>query len=363
MRRKCTAVILILSLVLPMLLPASIFAESVYKEVAVYELDEMKKELLESEEAKKIEKATATFPVNAAMAGVGTEMIFHLFRQGNAEAAQTVTLGTFDITGEYENHYEIVVDGKPVDGKANPLLDGAGTVYNVFLGENVLEDQQSENLDEAEINRQMEEIKGMASSTFDVAFAPGETEKEIRIRAYVPAKAMGNREFQLAILECPEMDMGENRAVAVTLCDERTPESAEISFDPDSAKVEDGYLSVEVERKGNTVGNTMYSVTAEDGTAKNGEDFKLNPSQLTFTPGVTKQRVHIPLMSSGSEETKEFTLRVNDQAETITYTQPLRGATFKAARDRVDIDMANFVRGGQTVSSSLCPTSFKQANY
>jgi len=352
MRRKCTAVILILSLVLPMLLPASVFAESVYKEVAVYELDEMKKELLESEEAKKIEKATATFPVNAAMAGVGTEMIFHLFRQGNTEAAQTVTLGTFDITGEYGNHYEIVVDGKPAGGKANPLLDGAGTVYNVFLGENVLEDQQSENLDEAEINRQMEEIKGMASSTFDVAFAPGETEKEIRIRAYVPAKAMGNREFQLAILECPDMDMGENRAVAVTLCDERTPESAEISFDPESAKVEDGYLSVEVERKGNTVGNTMYSVTAEDGTAKNGEDFKLNPSQLTFTPGVTKQRVHIPLMSSGSEETKEFTLRVNDQAETITYTQPLRGATFKAARDRVDIDMANFVRGGQTVSSS-----------
>lgn len=352
MKRKCTAIILILSLVLPMLLPASVFAETVYKEVVVYELDEMKNELLASEEAKKIEKATATFPMNAAMAGVGTEMIFHLFRQGNTDAAQTVTLGTFDITGEYGKHYEILVDGTPVNGKANPLLDGAGTVYNVYLGENVLEDQQAVDPGEDEFAQQMEELKDMASSSFDVTFAPGETEKELRIRAYVPAKAMGNREFQLTILDCPDMEVGENRAVAVTLYDERTPESAEINFDPDSAKVEDGYLSIEVERSGNTVSNTMYAVSAEDGTAKNGKDFKLNPSQLTFTPGVTKQKVHIPLMASGSEETKAFTLRINDQEEIITYTQPLRGATFKAARDRVDIDMANFVRGGQTVSSS-----------
>lgn len=349
MRRKCMSIILIVSLVLPLLLPASVFAESVYKEVAVYELDEVKKELLKSEEAQKIEKPTATFPLNAAMTGVGTEMIFHLFRQGKTDAAQTVMLGTFDITGEYGKHYEIVVDGKPVKGKANPLLDGAGTVYNVYLGQNVLENQQSEHPGEEEIMQQLEEAKDMASSSFDVTFESGETEKEIRIRACVPAKDMGNREFQLTILECPDMEVGENRAVAVTLYDERTPESTEVSFDPDSAKVENGYLSIEVERKGNTVSNTMYSVSAEDGTAKNGEDFKLNPSQLTFTPGVTKQRVHIPLMSSDSEEEKEFTIRVNDQEETVTYTQPLRGATFSSARDRVDIDMANFVRGGETV--------------
>lgn len=352
MKKKCTAIILILSLVLPMLLPTSVFAESVYKEVAVYELDEMKKELLASEEAKQIENATVTFPLNAAMAGVGTEMIFHLFRQGNTDTAQTVTLGTFDITGEYGNHYEVITDGKPVNGKANPLLDGAGTVYNVYLGENVLDDGASADVGEEEVAQQIEEIKDMASTSFDVTFEPGETTKEIRIRAFVPAKALGNREFQLAILEHPDMEAGENQAVAVTLYDERTPEEAEISFDPDSVTVEDGYLSIEVERNGNTVGNTMYAVSAEDGTAKNGEDFDLNPSQLTFTPGVTKQRVHIPLMSSESEETKEFTLRVNDQEETITYTQPLRGAAFTAARDRVDIDMSNFVRGGQTVSSS-----------
>ena len=351
MKKKCISIILILALVLPMLLPVSVFAETVYKEAAIYELDEMRKQLLESEDAQKITESTVTFPLNAAMAGVGTEMIFHLFRQGKADTEQTVTLGTFDITGEYGKHYEMIADGQPVKGKANPMLDGSDTVYNVYMGENVLQnDEQNQNVSEEDMNQQLEEIKDMASSSFDLTFAPGETEKELRIRAYVPAKAMGNREFQLTVLQCEGWQIGENRTVAVTLYDEREPEASEVHVDPDSAKVEDGYLSVEVERSGNTVGNTMYAVSAEDGTAKNGEDFKLNPSQLTFTPGVTKQRVHIPLLSSEKEETKEFTLRINDEEMPITYKQPLRGATFTSARDRVDIDMANFVRGGETVA-------------
>ncbi len=350
MKKKCIAIILILALVLPMLLPVNVFAETVYKEAAIYELNEMKKQLLESEDAKKITDSTMTFPLNAAMAGVGTEMIFHLFRQGNTDTEQTVTLGTFDITGAYGKHYEMIADGQIVKGKANPMLDGTGTVYDVYMGENVLQsDDQNQNVSEEAVNQQLEEIKDMASSAFDLTFAPGETEKEIRIRAYVPAKAMGNREFQLTVLQCDGWQIGENRTVAVTLYDEREPEASEVKVDPDSAKVEAGYLSVEIEREGNTVGNTMYAISAEDGTAKNGEDFDLNPSQLTFTPGVTKQRVHIPLLSGEKEETKEFTLRVNGEEETITYKQPLRGATFSPARDRIDIDMANFVRGGETV--------------
>ena len=354
MRKKWISIILILSLVLPMIVPAGVFAETVYKEAAIYDLEEMKQQLLESEEAQKITESTVTFPLNAAMAGVGTEMIFHLFRQGKADTEQTLTLGTFDITGEYGKHYEVIVDGQLVKGKANPILDGSGTVYDVYMGENVLQDEgnQSQDLSEADIDQQLENIKGMASSTFKLTFAPGERTKEIRIRAYVPAKAMGNREAQLTVLQCDGWQVGENRSVAVTLVDEREPEPAEVKVNPDSAKVEDGYLSIEVEREGNTVGNTMYSISAEDDTAKNGEDYKLNPSQLTFTPGVTKQRVHIPLMAGDGASEKEFTLRVNDQKAQITYTQPLRGASFTPARDRVDVDMSSFVRGGQTVSSS-----------
>ncbi len=353
MKKKSIAILLILSLVLPMIFPTGIFAESVYKETTVYDLEEMKEKFLSPEttgESAENTEVTVTFPLNAAFAGVGTEMIFHLFRQGNTDKEQTVTLGTFDLTGEYGKHYEVIADGAPVKGKANPLLDGEGTTYNVYMGEDVLAHEgQSDQMTETEIDQQAEDIKKMTSSTFDLTFAPGESVKEIRVRAYVPAKAMGNREFQLSILDCQDMMAGEHSAVAVTLYDDREAEAAEVSIDPDSAKVEEGYLSVEVERKGNTVGNTVYSVSAGDGTAKNGEDFDLDSTQLTFTPGVTTQRIHIPLTSSGTAETKDFTLRVNNREETITYTTTRQGAAFKESRDRVDIPMSRFVRGGQTV--------------
>lgn len=352
--KRCIAVVLTFALLLPSFSQYSVQAEPVtYEETTAYDLEEMKAQLLESDEAKAITVSTVTFPVTSAIMQVDEELIYHVFRQGNTEKEETITIGTYDLTAGYSEDYEILVDGKTIDGEAKKMLDGTGTVYDVYLDENVLEGSSSEESTEDEttedVDEQAEMLKEMTSTMFDITFAPGETTKEIRIRAFVPDKAVGNKNFQMMIMEVAEgMEVGINGTAAFTLQDSRETEEASIEIDPDSVEVVDGYVTVMVERSGNTESYENYTISADNGTAENGIDYVLNAAQLTFTPGVTQQRVHIPLVSSETEEEKSFTLRAGSSEEVVTYTTTLRGATFAQSIDKIDIPMSEFVRGGYT---------------
>lgn len=351
--KRLIALILTVALVTPILSSALVAkAETTYEAVTVYDLERMQEQLLESDEAEALTGSAITFPVTAAVMNVGTELVFHVFRQGSTEKKETITLGTYDMTAGYGEDYEIYVNGEAVEGKANKMLDGKDTVYDVYLGENVLEQsEEAEDVTQEEVDAQAEQIKQMTSSTFDVTFEKGETTKEIHIRGFVPKKATGNKEFQIMVMEYEDgMTLGTNGTAAITLEDKRETEETEIQIVKNSAKVVDGYVTVTVERSGNTESYATYNLNAENGTAENGIDYVMNAAQLTFTPGVTKQRVHIPLVSSSVQEEKSFTLKTDDSEEVVTYTTTNVGATFKQSRDKIDIPMSEFIRAGKTAS-------------
>lgn len=362
--KRGIALVLSIAMFIPLLSNAIVVrAETEYSENNAYDLEAMKAELLESEEAQAITEPTLTFPITTAIVPVGTEMIFHLFRQGSTEKEETVTLGTYDMTAGYGEDYEILVDGKTIDGEARKFIDGTDTVYDVYMDENVLAEDESEDTTEAEasydaatqeaVDAQAEMLKEMTSSFFEVTFAEGEAYKELRIRGFVPDKAVGNKEFQLFIMECDEgTATGENVSVAVTLQDNREQEQTKIEIIEDSVEVVDGYVTVMVERSGNTENYTTYTLNSQNGTAENGSDFVLNAAQLTFTPGVTKQRIHIPLVSSDVEEEKSFILKANDDEEIITYTTTERGATYGTRRDMVHVPLSDFQLAGMTADEA-----------
>lgn len=329
-------------------------AEESYEETYVYDLEEQKTAILENEVAKGYETGVVTFPLSGAVVNMGNELVYHLFRQGNTEEEQTVTLVTMDLTAGYKKDYIIRVDGETVSGKSNILLDGTGTTYDVYLDEDVLSDakeEASETSEHGTVQSTKEQLEENSSSMFDVTFAAGEQVKEIRVRAFVPDKAVGNKEFQLSIYECEDgLEQGEIITSVITLQETREVEDNEIAIVEDSTEVIDGYVTVLVERTGNTASYSSYNLSAEDGTAVNGEDYILKSTQLIFTPGVSKQRVHIPLAADEDGKTKTFTLRADSSEEEITYLTTSEGTTvFKSDRSLVDIPMEEFVKGESTV--------------
>ena len=112
--QRFTAWLLILALTAPLLSGFPVQAEQTsYEEKVLYDLEETKAAFLQDNDTG---TPTITFPCNAIVAPVGSEVIYHLFRQGNTEQEQTVTLMTTDITAGYQEDYEIVVDGKVIEG-------------------------------------------------------------------------------------------------------------------------------------------------------------------------------------------------------------------------------------------------------
>lgn len=337
-------------------------AEETYEEVYAYDLDTMKEQILNSEDAESYSNGAVTFPGAGTAVNMGSELVYHLFRQGNTEKEQKVTLATQDLTAGYGTDYEIVVDGEVIDGKANILMDGKGVTYDVYLdgsnGDTQAGENEEESAEDSLSEDEKETLKDESSSMFDLTFAPGEQLKEIRVRAKVPKKAEANKDFQISIYECDnDLEQGEYKSSVITLQETREKEQASVKVLKDSAKVVDGYVTVLVERTGNTSEYTSYDLTAENGTAVNGEDFIMNSSQLLFTPGVSRQRIHIPLVSSDGEEKKEFTLRTSESEEKITYMTTENGASedgeeeeggFTRSRELIDISMADFVIGDST---------------
>ncbi len=359
--KRLLAGILACAMALTLLPTMPVKAEETYAEVMPYELDTIRQEMLDSEEAKTIEKETITFPYSGTGVYMGQELIYHLFRQGDTTAARTVQVSTLDLTAGYGEDYEIVVDGKTVKGKANRILDGEGVVYDVFLGENVLQQETDsqdteagteadEDAKAAVTAEEKEQWLAQASSTFEVNFLPGEDMKEIRIRAKVPKEAVGNKLLTLAILEGgADWEQGACISSSVTLYETREVEEPEVTIQTDSEEVVDGYVTVLVERKGNTAGYTSYTLEAEDGSAVCGQDYIFKSAQLTFTPGVSKQRIHIPLTASEEAAEKEFTLKIGESEETVTYTSTARGAAFKEERGLIHIPMSEFEKSSSTI--------------
>ena len=172
-------------------------AERVYNEVLPYNLEEQEEKWLKSEQADTYESGAVTFPLNGVSVNMGEELVYHLFRQGNTEAKQKVTLAVLDLTAGYGEDYEILADGETVFGQANRILDGSGVTYDVYPGTNVMKDADGQEDAAAELkDKDKEEIRETASAVFDLEFETGEQEKEIRIRAGVPEKAVGNKELQ-----------------------------------------------------------------------------------------------------------------------------------------------------------------------
>lgn len=333
-------------------------AEEVYNEVLPYNLKEQEEAWLGSEQASAYTLGAVTFPLNGVSVDMGDELVYHLFRQGNTDAQQKVTLVSLDLTAGYGEDYEIFVNDTAVPGQANRILNGNGVIYDVYPGTNVLQNNQQETDSEGEGTGYEEaerenknEIRECASAVFDLTFEPGEQTKEIRIRAKVPEEAVGNKDLQLVILECDGgLEEGENTSTSITLIEGRNVEDSQISIVKDSAEVVDGYVTVLVERTGNIEGYTAYMLEAEDQTAVNGEDYILKSTQLTFSPGVSRQRIHIPLVASDTQEEKTFTLRAAQSEEEVTYvTTPKGAAAFAASRELVDIPMTEFEKGGSTV--------------
>lgn len=113
-------------------------AERVYNEVLPYNLEEQEEKWLKSEQADTYESGAVTFPLNGVSVNIGEELVYHLFRQGNTEAKQKVTLAVLDLTAGYGEDYEILADGETVLGQANRILDGSGVTYDVYPGTNVI---------------------------------------------------------------------------------------------------------------------------------------------------------------------------------------------------------------------------------
>lgn len=324
-------------------LPAK--ASQTYEETFVYDLELMKEEILNSKEAEGYRKGAVTFPSSAAQMNMGQELIYHLFRQGNTDKEQTVTIATQDISAGYGKNYEVIVDGKVIKGKSKVVLDGKGVTYDVYLDEgnaafegDGTEEEQSVNLDAVREN---------ASSMFDITFAPGEQVKEIRVRAKTPVVAENHKEFQFVILECSNgLETGAYPCTAITMLETRELEEAVVEMVEGSQEVIDGYLTFEVERSGNIHGYTSYDLSAEDGTAVNGENYILDSTQLIFSPGVSKQRVHVPLVAEADGQEKTLTIAVADSETEVSYETTASGAaskTFKKQRNLIDIPMDQFV--------------------
>lgn len=322
------------------------------REVLAYDLKEQEEKILNSEEASSYKTGAVTFPLSSVSVNMGDELVYHIFRQGNTGTEQKVTLAALDLTAGYGEDYEIFADGKPAEGRANRILDGTGAVYDVYPGTNVLKDASGEpGKDEESSDGQMnrDEIQKSASAVFDMVFEEGEQEKEIRIRAKEPEQALGNKELQLMVLACGDgLEEGGITGTAVTLIETRETEEAQISIVEDSTETADGYVTVLVERTGNTAGYSSYTLESEDGTAVNGEDYILKTSQLTFSPGVSRQRIHIPLVASGDTKEKEFTLKAAQSQEEIRFKTE-DAAVFPSSRELVDIPMTEFEKGGTTV--------------
>lgn len=318
-------------------------AEESYEEKYLYDLEQMSEEILMNEDAEGYSNGAVTFPSSAVMINMGQELVYHLFRQGNTEKEQTVTIATQDISAGYDKNYEVVVDGEVIKGKSNILLDGKGIIYDVYLDSGTTTSEETEeNSQDVDIDN----VRENASSTFDITFMPGEQVKEIRIRAKVPTKAENHKELQLVIVDyADDLELGVYSCTSITLMETREFEDSQISLVEGSEEVIDGYLTFMVERTGNTSGYTSYDLAAEDGTAVNGEDYILNSTQLIFSPGVSKQRVHVPLVAASDEEEKTLTIAAGESEEVITYFTTREGTaskTFTKTRGLVDIPMEEF---------------------
>ena len=331
-------------------------AENVYEEVTLYDLEEKKQEFLTEETSTEGEEGMVTFPLTGAAMKLGEEAVFHVFRQGNTDKEQTVTFATVDLSAAYGKDYELIVDGDVVDGKENVLLDGKNITYDIYMDGSEQTDpaDQSAVVEEALSEEEIEQLKDETiSSKFSLTFAEGEQIKEIRIRAKRPANTTVDKQFQIVVLECPEdMTVGENATVVVSLCETREIEESEIEIVENSIQVEDGYVTVLVKRTGNTEGYESYEISAEDGTAVNGEDYILKSGQLIFTPGVKKQRIHIPLVSSDKKETKNFTVKAADSEATVTYqTMVTSTSAFKTSREYVNVPWNEFTVQGNNLGA------------
>lgn len=352
-RKRSLAALLSVVMLVTAIPTIPVAAEETYTQVEAYNLEQTKEDILNSEDAKQYENGAVTFQGTAVAVPVGNELTYHLFRQGNTEKEQTATLVTQDLTAGYGDDYELVVDGEVLDGKKNILMNGTGTTYDVYLDGSAISESEEdlENTSAVSQDVDMDQVKENASCTFTLTFAPEEQMKEIHIRAKKPKKAVGDKQFQLFVLEGSDgLELGTNPVVAVTVQETRETDEASVSLVDDSEEVVDGYVTVLVERTGNTNGYTQYSLTAQDGSAVNGEDFLLNSSQLIFSPGVSRQRIHIPLIAADGKE-KTFTLRTEDSKSEVTYTASSVSAaktTFQSTRGLIDIPMTEFQTGDKT---------------
>lgn len=359
--KQIISFVIVVALVLPMI-AIQAEANTSYEQVMAYEFADMEQQMLYSDEALAIQETTVTFPGSAVSTNTETDFIYHVFRQGDASKELTISISTFDITAEYGKEYEIIVNEETVKGKANPILEGEGTLYNVYIGKNVLNDN-SYNVNDSDgdgidddLNDSLEKAgstyKEMASSSFELTFAEGQTSASFVIRAHLPKAAAGNQEFQLTMMELSEdVSYGTYLTTAVTIIDSRETEPSEINILPDTVEVVDGYVSVLVERTGNTDSTAIYTLSSQNDTAKNGTDFVLNATELTFTPGVTQHRVYIPLVASEVTEQKTFALTAAGSTEQITYTTTSVGATYAVSRDVIHIPMSEFEFSNSTVDA------------
>ena len=206
---------------------------------------------------------------------------------------------------------------------ATGLKDDRKRVIPERNAESFLNISQNSLEDGAYMQDGIETIEEELKSAYVVLeFNEGQTEKLIEITIINNNKYNGDRQvgFNLSS-EDGSLVAGLYRSLTLIMRDDEDEEPTYISFTKSHYEPKDGYVTVEIERSGDSSSVATCMIDTEDITAKGGRDYSKVHAQVVFGMGVNKRIVKIPIVSIFIEKSATFKLKLQEAKAALIGNQ------------------------------------------
>lgn len=155
-----------------------------------------------------------------------------------------------------------------------------------------------------------EELK---SAYVVLEFKESQTEKLIELSINNDNKYRGNRQISFNLSSVEESQVaGLYKSLTLIIHDDEEIEPSYINFIETHYEPENGYLTVTVERTGDTSSIATCMIDSEDNTAIAGRDYSKVHAELLFGMGISVRKIKIPIVSKYVKNKSNFKLKLQE---------------------------------------------------
>jgi len=283
--------------------------------------------------------------VSASFPEADSLYLIPVYREGDLSEGASVEINTIDMSALYGKDYEIEAedvkkcgDGKTLlqkeylqegaDEAENDLTEALGAGDGIIGSERVnassvsrlaqlKEAQTGESTRDIVLSQaEQEEVAAAGnecmkqiyegilgemdhSSEFTVEFAPGESEKYVRLKIKDDSKSEDEEGFSLVMTQCEGAEVYNAGTFSGVIEDNEPLEYSEVSFSKKRYTSDNGKVTITVKRKGAEYSLVDMSVVTQDDTAKADINYNKLDETLAFAPYETEKEFTINVAGSG----------------------------------------------------------------